>query len=136
MPESSRAGERILRGIPVSAGVCRGKILVLGKTQPGVSKRLLADDQLAAEVNRFGQALVQTRHDILEIQRQVKAGVGAAESDIFDAHLLVLEDPALIEEATRLIEQDKVSAEFAFHTVAENTVADDSVIERWWRRRC
>ena len=119
----------MLRGIPVSAGVCRGKILVLGKTQPGVSQRQLADDQLAAEVNRFTQALIQTRHDLLEIQRQVKAGVGAAESDIFDAHLLVLEDPALIEEATRLIEQDKVNADFAFHTVAEKYAAALAAIE-------
>ena len=119
MPEASRAGERVLRGIPVSAGVCRGKILLLGKTQPGVVHRHLPDNELAAEVIRLGMSLIQTRDDILEVQRKVKAGVGAAESSIFDAHLLVLEDPALIDEATRLIEQDKVNAEFAFHTVAE-----------------
>ena len=129
MPEPSRKGERMLRGIPVSAGVCRGKILVLGKPEAGIPKRQLANDQVAGEVNRLGQALIQTRHEILEVQRQVKAGMGAAEGSIFDAHLLVLEDPVLIDEATRLIEQDKVNAEFAFHTVAEKYAAALAAIE-------
>jgi phosphotransferase system enzyme I (PtsI) len=129
MPEPSSKGERILRGIPVSAGVCRGKILVLGKSHTGIPKRQLAEAQVAGEVNRLGQALIQTRHEILEVQRQVKAGVGAAESSIFDAHLLVLEDPVLIDEATRLIEQDKVNAEFAFHAVAEKYATALAAIE-------
>ena len=30
MPELARKGEKIFRGIPVSPGVCQGKILVLG----------------------------------------------------------------------------------------------------------
>ncbi len=129
MPESSRTGERIYRGIPVSTGVCRGKILVLGKTQAGVPHFQIAGDQLANEVNRLQQALVQTRHQILEVQRQVRAGVGAAEGNIFDAHLLVLEDPVLIDESTRLIEADKVNAEFAFHSVAEKYAAALAAIE-------
>ena len=129
MPEPSRKGERMLRGIPVSGGVCRGRILVLGKPEAGIPKRQLADDQVAGEVNRLGQALIQTRHEILEVQRQVKAGMGAAEGSIFDAHLLVLEDPVLIDEVTRLIGQDKVNAEFAFHTVAEKYAATLAAIQ-------
>ncbi len=129
MAQASHTGERVLRGIPVSAGVCRGKILVLSKPQTGIPKRQLADHELAAEINRLGQALNQTRHDILEVQRQVTASVGAAEGGIFDAHMLVLEDPAVIDEATRLIEQDKVNAEFAFHTVAEKYATALAAIE-------
>ena len=129
MPEASQTSEHILRGIAVSDGVCRGKILVLAKPQSGIPKRTLADHEIPGEINRLGQALNQTRHDILEVQRQVKAGIGAAEGSIFDAHLLVLEDPVLIEESTRLIEQENINAEFAFHTIAEKYAAALAAIE-------
>lgn len=136
MLQAARAGERVIRGIPVSNGVCRGKILVLGKPQTGVPHREIAPDQLAAELSRLEHALVQTRHQILEVQRQVRATVGAAEGNIFDAHLLVLEDPVLIDEATRSIQQEKTNAEHAFHAVAEKyATALGSIGDEYLRER-
>jgi phosphotransferase system enzyme I (PtsI) len=136
MPDSPHKGERVLRGIPVSQGVCRGKILVLGRHRPAIDKRELTDTQLAEEVNRLEQALIQTRHEILEVQRKVSEGMGSKEGSIFDAHLLVLEDRTLLDEVVRMITQDKVNAEHAFHTVAERYattlagIADDYLRER------
>ena len=120
MPDAARAGERTFRGIPVSPGVCRGKILVLGKqnSEPAV-RREIHDSEVATELKRFEHALVDTRHQILEVQRQLTQGLGAKDAAIFDAHLLVLEDPTLIDEVTKLIQQDKVTAEFAFQQVSE-----------------
>src|SRR5439155_4657813 len=122
-------GERVFRGIPVSAGVCRGKILVFGRTRPSIIKRQLSDGELAEEINRLEKALVQTRHQILEVQRKVSQGMGAAEGSIFDAHLLVLEDRTLLDEVVRVINEEKVNAEHAFHTVAERYAKTLSAIE-------
>ncbi len=77
MPEAARMGEKVFRGIPVSAGVCRGKILVLGGSHPAIPKREVTDADLPEEVNRLEKALVQTRQQILEVQRKVSAGMGA-----------------------------------------------------------
>src|SRR6185369_15429089 len=96
--QSPRIGERVFRGIPVSGGVCRGKILVIGKTHHTIGKVTLSDTQVADEVSRLERALVQTRQEILDVQRRVSEAMGAAEGSIFDAHLLVLEDRTLIEE--------------------------------------
>ena len=41
--------------------------------------------------------------------------MGAQEGSIFDAHLLVLEDPTLLDEVVRIIQTQKVNAEHAFH---------------------
>src|SRR5436190_24303397 len=114
MLEAGRSGERIIRGIPVSPGVCRGKILVLGRSQDKIPKIAVAESRLPHEVQRLEQALINTRREILEVQRQVTRALGADDATIFDAHLLVLEDPTLIEEVSRIILQEKVSAEFAF----------------------
>jgi len=119
MPEPAQKGEKVFRGIPVSQGICRGKILVLGRSHAAIPKRELAETEVAEEVNRLERALVQTRQDIQEIQRKVAAGMGAQEGGIFDAHLLVLEDRTVLDEVIRNILEKRLNAEHAFHMVAE-----------------
>jgi phosphoenolpyruvate-protein phosphotransferase (PTS system enzyme I) len=129
MPDSSRAGERVLRGIPVSAGVCRGKILVLGKTSAAVPAHAISEAELPQELQRLEKALIQTRQQILEVQRRVGQAMGAEDAGIFDAHLLVLEDRTLIDEVTRLMSQQKVNVERAFLQVAEKYAATLEAID-------
>ena len=129
MAEAPQRGEQSFRGIPVSAGVCRGRILVIDGSRPSIGKRTLSDEQLQEEINRLERALVQTRHQILEVQRRVSEGMGAAEGSIFDAHLLVLEDRTLLDEVIRMIQTQKVNAEYAFHSVAERYATTLAAIE-------
>ncbi|MBI3850710.1 MAG: phosphoenolpyruvate--protein phosphotransferase [Verrucomicrobia bacterium] len=136
MPEPAHKGEKIFRGIPVSAGVCQGKILVLGKSHATVTQRQLADSELPEELNRLERALSQTRQEILEVQHKVSTEMKAEDGGIFDAHLLVLEDRTLLDEVIRMIQEQKVNVEHAFHTVAERyattlaAVQDDYLRER------
>ena len=129
MAEAPNKGERIFRGIPVSSGVCRGKILVFGRTRPSITKHELPPSTLAEEVNRLEKALALTRQQILEVQRKVSEGMGSTEGSIFDAHLLVLEDRTLLDEVVRVIQTQKVNAEYAFHAVAERYAATLAAIE-------
>jgi phosphotransferase system enzyme I (PtsI) len=129
MPEPAHKGEKIFRGIPVSAGVSRGKILVLGRASTAIPRRELVENDLPGEVHRLEQALLKTRREILEVQRKVSAGMGAAESGIFEAHLLVLEDRVLLDEVLRTIEEQKANAEYAFHIVAEKYITALAAIE-------
>jgi len=136
MPELAHKGEKTFRGIPVSAGVCQGKILVLGKSHASIPHRQLTDTELPEELNRLEKALAQTRQEILGIQHKVSTGMKAADGGIFDAHLLVLEDRTLLDEVIRMIQEQKVNVEHAFHTVAERyattlaAVQDDYLRER------
>src|SRR6266542_2783836 len=98
MSEHARSGERILRGIPVSGGVCRGKIVVLGKAREAVPRHEIPEADLPQEIQRLEQALTQTRHQILEVQRKVSHATGAKDANLVAAHPLVLEDPTLIDE--------------------------------------
>ena len=122
-------GEKVYRGIAVSTGVCRGRVLVLHHTRHVIARRELAADQVNPETSRFEQSLVHTRQQITEVQRRVAETMSSAEADIFDAHLLMLEDPVLIEEVIKTIREQKVNAEFAFHTAAEKYVAVLEAVE-------
>jgi phosphotransferase system enzyme I (PtsI) len=115
-------GEKVYRGIAVSAGICRGRVVVLHRTQHVVTRRELEADALEPEIKRFEQALVRTRQQITEVQRRVAATMSSSEADIFDAHLLMLEDTVLIEEVIKTIREQKVNAEFAFHTASEKYI--------------
>jgi len=47
MAEALHKGEKAFRGIGVSGGVCRGKILIVGRTGPSIDKRPLSDGEVA-----------------------------------------------------------------------------------------
>jgi phosphoenolpyruvate-protein phosphotransferase (PTS system enzyme I) len=122
MAELPASGEIILQGIPVSSGICRGSILVLRRSYDALPARLIDPGNEATEIARLEQALVDTRHQLLQLQQRLSASVGASESSIFDAHLLVLEDPVFLSEVSRTISEQKVSAEYAFQQVAERYI--------------
>ncbi len=129
MPEPQLKGEKTFRGIPVSTGVCRGKIVVLDRARPSIAQLHVADEAIPEEINRLERALVQTRQQILEVQHRVTEAMGVQEGGIFDAHLLVLEDRTLLDEIIRTIREQKVNAEHAVHTVAERYATTLSAIE-------
>ena len=119
MIDRPRKGELTLRGIAVSAGIARGKVLVLGRGHESVPDREIHQREVPTEVARFEHSLVVTRQQIQEIQRRVSTAMGAQDASIFEAHLLVLEDPMLIEEVSRVIADDLLGAESAFQRVAD-----------------
>ena len=120
MSEAARSGEKILRGIPVSAGIARGRIFVLAHNSVGgVTRQELAEHEVPHQLKRLEQALVDTRHEIQEVQRLVNQGLGAEHASIFEAHMMVLDDPTLLDEVSRLITEQRVSAEYAFQQVAD-----------------
>ena len=129
-------GERAFRGIPVSAGVVRGKVLVIATTRDSVPERSITEAGVADELQRLEQALIKTRQEILGVQQKVAENLGAADANIFDAHLLVLEDPTLLDETTRLMREKLVSVDYAYQQVAEKYAATlESIEDDYLRER-
>lgn len=107
-------------GIPVSPGVAIGKALVLhAEDFQAMPKVSVSEDKIPQEIARFEDALTRTRADILGIRKKLSAGIGREHSDIFTAHLLVLEDRSLIEDVITTIKEKRVNAEYAFSSVVQ-----------------
>ena len=120
---SKQFREIILRGIPVSGGVCHGKTIVLVDATEAVPRYSISVQDVAKEVQRLEIALVRTRQQILDIQQQVAEAMGAKDARIFDAHLLVLDDQMLLGEVARMIEEEHTNIEYVFQAVAEKYMA-------------
>ncbi|MBM3870595.1 MAG: phosphoenolpyruvate--protein phosphotransferase [Verrucomicrobia bacterium] len=136
MLERTAMGEATFRGIPVSAGVCVGKILVLGQQRVQIERQAVPEEDVPRQLERLEQGLLATRQQLHDIQHQVTQAMGAKDASIFEAHVLVLDDPTLLEGVTRMIADEKVTAEWAFHVVAERfantleSLPDDYLRER------
>src|ERR1700677_4683605 len=128
MTEEAKTGQRIFKGIPVSAGICQGKIFVLHKTQTHIPRYDVPVQDLPAQVHRFEKALLETRRQILDVQNKVSKALNAHDASIFDAHLLVLEDPMLIESVNTLVYEHKINVEAAFQEFAQKYTATLSAI--------
>lgn len=119
----------MLRGIPVSQGVSQGRVVVLNRSRIVPAKAGFETDDQANEEARLKTALAETRKQILAVQGKLRDELGAKESLIFDAHLLVLEDPALLEEVNRQIREDHFTPEYAFFTASEKYAKALSAID-------
>ena len=107
--------------------MCRGKVIVLHQARHVIARREMAD--VEDEVKRFEKSLVRTRKQITEVQRRVSQTMSSNEADIFDAHLLMLEDRVLIEEVIKIIREQKANADYAFHTASDRYIAVLEAVE-------
>jgi len=96
-----------------------GKALVVESRRPRVKRESLDPDRIPLEISRLRQALEVSRRQIQEIQERIAKEVGPQYARIFDAHLLILEDRWLAEQATTLIQKQRVNAEFAVQEVLD-----------------
>lgn len=110
---------QVFRGIGVSPGIAVGKALVVEVRRPRIKRERVDPARLPLEISRLRQALEASRRQLLEIQERIAKEVGPQYARIFDAHLLILEDRWLVEEASATIQAQGVNAEYALQEVLE-----------------
>ena len=114
---------------PAAPGIARGPIHVFSIETDDVVRYQVDASNVADEIARFENALIQTRAQILEMQQQIAEAIGAKDAGIFDAHLLVVEDQTLIDEVLRKLEADHCNVEFTFQEVANRYIESLSRID-------
>ncbi|MDD5292074.1 MAG: phosphoenolpyruvate--protein phosphotransferase [Candidatus Omnitrophica bacterium] len=107
----------MLRGIPAAPGIKVGKAHLLGGEDYLVQKSSISEENIPTEILRFEEALIKTRKEILSLQEKVAKGMGTEHAEIFDAHLLVLEDRMLIEEVISRVKKEKIAIDYIFSEV-------------------
>ncbi|MDR1789310.1 MAG: phosphoenolpyruvate--protein phosphotransferase [Opitutaceae bacterium] len=121
MPANPGKTETVLRGVSASQGIAHGPVLRHIQGDIEVPSHTVEPTERAREVERFEQALLVTRRQLQELMTQVQ-NVSADEARIFDAHLLVIEDPALIGETIREFEAGGLNIAACFNRVAQRYI--------------
>ena len=132
----SISNEIILKGIPASPGICHGFAMLFSQGHIDIPCYVIESEKIESETKRFEQALISTRTEIIQIRDKVSKSLGEGEALIFDAHLMVLEDNALITEIIQFLKQNQKNIEYCFNEVVERyinffkTVEDEYLRER------
>ncbi|MDX9701786.1 MAG: phosphoenolpyruvate--protein phosphotransferase [Candidatus Auribacterota bacterium] len=133
----SRSSEIVYRGIPVSPGFVIGKVYKFeSPLYPAVQERIITESEIPLEIARFENALIKTRKQILDIQKHIAEAMGTEHAEIFNAHLLVLEDRVLVEEVIKELESKKKNIEVVFLEISDkyakifSRINDDYLKER------
>lgn len=105
---------RVIRGIAVSRGVAVGPALVVRWEVPEVSDHAIRADAVEGEVLRLREALAYAKAKLALVRASAEKRAGPEEARIFDAQLMILEDPELVSTAERLIRENHFSAARAF----------------------
>lgn len=121
--------EFTVQGIAASQGIAYGQILVYLQSEVEVPSYEVEPARRTEEVARFDRALVVTRQQVARIKGEVEKNIGPEEAAIFDAHLLVLEDQALIGETIREFEATGRNIETCFQRVSTRYVQAFSEID-------
>ncbi|MGD8622119.1 MAG: phosphoenolpyruvate--protein phosphotransferase [Anaerolineales bacterium] len=100
-----------LKGIPASPGIAIGPVYQLVQHDLEVKRHQVEDPQ--AEIDRLERALKEAKAQIDELQEKAEQEATTEEAAIFEAHAMFLEDPAIVDTAHQLIQDEKVNAEAA-----------------------
>lgn len=111
----------VINGINASPGIAIAYIYRLENQEFNIEKREINDTE--HEMERFKNAIKQAKKEIEEIREQTKLTISVEEASIFDAHLLVLEDPELFESVSKKIEIERLNAEYATSLIADQLVS-------------
>lgn len=107
-------------GIAASSGIAIAKAFRLEHPEYEITKRSISDTD--AELAKLDSALEVSKTELEAIKERTLQEMGAKKAEIFESHLLILNDPELISPVKDKISMEMVNAEFALNEVAAQFV--------------
>ena len=97
----------MLVGKGISEGIGLGKVVILEENELKIEKQKIED--ISAEKQQIYDAVKEVES---EIEKLIK-NIDGTEKEIMQAYLMILQDPSLIQETIKIIEQEKCNSAYA-----------------------
>ena len=107
----------MFKGTAASPGIVLGKALVLEHNELVIEKKSISD--VDKEIERLNDAVAISKAELEKVRDKAKVELGEEEAQIFESHLLVLEDPELLGSAIDKVKSENVNADFALNEIKE-----------------
>ena len=108
---------KTIRGIVASPGIAIGAAFQFRQDELRFERRVVGDP--AAEWRRFQSAAARAGEQLAAVCARARDELGEEQAAIFEAHLLMLEDPELLAAVQSAIEERSLNAEAALSDAAE-----------------
>lgn len=110
-----------MKGIAASSGISIGKVLIKKEQE------IRIDDSPAVnidqEIQKLNAAKEKARTQIEGLYNRALNNIGKSEAQIFQAHLMMLDDPEFFGQVEETIKNDGVNAAYALKTVTDNFIS-------------
>ncbi|WP_027625898.1 phosphoenolpyruvate--protein phosphotransferase [Clostridium lundense] len=107
----------VIKGISASSGIAIGKALILKEDDYEIVKKDVVECE--CENERFKEAIEKGKVQLQNTINTTMEKLGEEKSKIFEAHLLMLDDPEFVGAISSKILLEKVNAEYALKTTSE-----------------
>src|SRR5258706_3358974 len=119
---SAKPETLILHGVPASERIGIGPAFVLEDEEVAVPRWFVNKDLIKSEVARFRFALAKTKDEMLAMHNKALKVFGKSHARLMDAYFLIMNDPLLTKDVAKIIETERVNAEYALTQVIDKTV--------------
>lgn len=109
---------KVFNGTAVFSGVAFGKISIYKRNEQQIKREHVENTE--GEVARFESAKSEAIHQLKGLYEKALKEVGEANAQIFEVHQMMLDDLDYVESITSIIKDQKVNAEYAVATTADN----------------
>jgi phosphotransferase system enzyme I (PtsI) len=110
----------VIKGIAASSGYAIAKALKIEHKELDTSKKAVTD--VEAEYLSLENAVEASKQDLTRIRAYAAEKLGEDKAQIFDAHLLVAEDPEMMGQVKEVIKNESANAAYALKTVADQFI--------------
>ncbi|MGG1643753.1 phosphoenolpyruvate--protein phosphotransferase [Paenibacillus sp. NRS-1782] len=110
-----------ISGIAASAGIAIARAFILEHPNYAVERRAVGDAE--AEIARLNAALVESQSELEAIKEKTLQELGEKKAGIFASHLLILNDPELIDPVKAKIRDEQLNADYALNEVASQFIS-------------
>ena len=125
-----------LDGIAASPGVALGPVARIEPEILAVRDGRIEPSDVERELASFRAALEASRRDLAAIRDGIAAELGEAEARIYDAHLLILDDPMMLEAVERGVREQRYNAAWEFSRVMGSFAARfENIADEYLRER-
>ena len=125
-----------LRGIGVSPGIGMGEVSISEQVVFTSRRETIAAGQVDDELKRLRRAIERTKAELVQIKTDIRDKMGEEHAIIFEAHLLILEDPSLVSGLEKVISEDRVRSEWALsRTNARYEKVFEAINDEYFKQR-
>ncbi|WP_343183134.1 phosphoenolpyruvate-protein phosphotransferase PtsI [Buchnera aphidicola (Neophyllaphis podocarpi)] len=109
----------MISGILASPGIALGKALLLIEEKIQINKNTIPSKNIQIEIERFLKSRKKTSDQLKKIKKRTGEIFGQDKEDIFEGHIMLLEDQELEKEVKILIKEKNITADAAVYFIIE-----------------
>lgn len=107
----------ILRGTGASRGAALGRVKIIKENTKKIERRII--ENVAAEISRFNKAVEAAKENLGILYEKTAEAAGEDAAEIFNIHIMMIEDGSLTDCCESIIFEQSVNAEYALSEAAK-----------------